>query len=285
MTATPELSGPVYFDSHMHTPLCKHARGEPEEYAEWAVKRGFKGIIFTCHCPMPDGFWPRVRMDMDQLDLYVEMVARARNAYSGLLDIRLGIESEFFPGTEKWIEQLHASHEFHHCLGSVHFFSPEYTGRYWKNDSVAFQKQYFEHIAQSAETGLYDTLAHPDLVKNENPDAWDFDALMETIGPVLDRVASTGVAMELNTSGRRKRYPETNPGPRMLAMMRERGIPVVLGSDSHVPECVGRDFDVGLDQLEAAGYTHVSYFDRRQRRDVPIPEVRVALVDDAPLPW
>ena len=89
--------------------------------------------------------------------------------------------------------------------------------------------------------------------------------------------------MELNTSGRRKRYPETNPGPRMLAMMAERGIPVVLGSDSHTPERVGWDFDVALDQLEEAGYKTVSYFTLRQRQDVEISAVRAALIE-VPLP-
>lgn len=48
----------------MHTPLCKHAIGEPEEYAETAIQRGLKGIIFTCHSPMPDGWWSQVRMDI-----------------------------------------------------------------------------------------------------------------------------------------------------------------------------------------------------------------------------
>ena len=283
MQAIPD-SQPVYFDSHMHTPLCKHARGEPEEYAEWAMKRGLKGIVFTCHCPMPDDFWPRVRMEMGEIDDYVAMVQRARDAFAGELDIRLGMESEFFPGTEAWIDKLHASYDFHHCLGSVHYFSPEYVERFWKGDLDAFHLQYFDHIAESAETGLYDTLSHPDIVKNEEPDMWNFEVLRETIAKTLDRVAETGTAMELNTSGLRKRFPETNPGPQMLAMMRERDIPVVMGSDSHTPERVGWDFDVGLSQLLDAGYTHVSYFSHRERREVPIAEVQASL-KEAALPW
>jgi hypothetical protein len=47
----PTKSGALFYDSHMHTPLCKHAWGEPEEYAQQALKAGLKGIIFTCHCP------------------------------------------------------------------------------------------------------------------------------------------------------------------------------------------------------------------------------------------
>jgi hypothetical protein len=69
---------PRYYDSHMHTTLCKHARGLPEEYAEFALNRGLAGIIFTCHSPMPRGFWPHVRMDDSQFDEYVAMVHRCR---------------------------------------------------------------------------------------------------------------------------------------------------------------------------------------------------------------
>ena len=101
-----ERARPVYYDSHMHTPLCKHAQGEPEEYAEMAVRRGLKGIIFTCHSPMPDNWWPNVRMSPEQLDEYIGLVERAREAYAGRLDVRLGMESDFFPGYEWWIERL-----------------------------------------------------------------------------------------------------------------------------------------------------------------------------------
>ena len=53
---------PNMYDSHMHTPLCKHARGAPADYAQEAEKKGLRGISFTCHSPMPFGWNPGVRM-------------------------------------------------------------------------------------------------------------------------------------------------------------------------------------------------------------------------------
>ena len=44
----------LLYESHCHTPLCKHAHGEPVEYAAEALARGLKGIIITCHCPLPE---------------------------------------------------------------------------------------------------------------------------------------------------------------------------------------------------------------------------------------
>lgn len=266
-------SGALYYDSHMHTPLCKHAWGEPEEYCAQAVKAGLKGIIFTCHCPMPDGFWPSVRMSEGEFDLYVSLVQRAKAAYAGKLDVCLGIESEFFPGYEKYIEGLHQRVEFDYCLGGLHWQAKEYLGKFEQGTIEGFRRTYFEHLAVSAETGLYDCLAHPDLVKNYHPDSWCFAIIKNTVAGALDRIAKTGVAMEINTSGLNKSYSEMNPGNEMLRMMAERKIPVVIGSDAHRAQRVGEHFVTALNNLAEAGYEHVSYFKKRARIDLKISDV------------
>ncbi len=252
----------------------------PGEYAAAAEQAGLKGVIVTCHCPLPDGISSSVRMSPGQFDEYVAMVDAARESWAGRIDVRLGMESDYFPGVEKWLEKLHASAEFHHILGSVHYHIPEYRKKFFGGDVFAFQVTYFEHLAQSAETGLYDTLAHPDLIKNEDPRSWDPVRLRPYVESALDRIAATGVAMELNTSGINKSFPEMNPGPGILTMMCERGIPVVIGADAHCPERVGDNYLEALDLLEASGYQSVSYFLNRQRNDLKISDVRASLIGE-----
>jgi histidinol-phosphatase (PHP family) len=268
---------PLLYESHMHTPLCKHAQGEPEEYAAAAAQRGLAGIIVTCHNPPIDGWSPHVRMAEAEFDAYVALVARARAAWAGRVDVRLGLECDFVPGMEDALAAQLARAEFHHVLGSVHPQIAAYRDRYFTGDALAFQRTYFEHLALAAETGLFDTLAHPDLVKNEFPQEWQPSALADTLAATLDRIAATGVAMELNTSGLQKRLPEMNPGPGILAQMAQRGIPVVLGADAHTPTRVAADYATGLDLLEAAGYTHVSLFLDRRRREVSVADARQSL--------
>jgi histidinol-phosphatase (PHP family) len=261
---------PLLYESHCHTPLCKHAFGEPDEYAAVAIARGFKGITFTCHCPLPDGFSANVRMAPGQFDDYVQMIAATREAFAGRLDVRLGLESDFYPGVEPWLERLHARVPLSHVLGSIHYQVGDYRKLFHTGDVFSYQELYFEHLALSAESGLFDTLAHPDLIKNESPADWDFERLRPVIERALDRVAATGVAMELNTSGVQKDLPEMNPSPSQLALMHERGIPVVIGADAHVPERVGDGYVTALGLLESAGYQEVSFFIDRQRQSVPI---------------
>ena len=60
------------------------------------------------------------------------------------------------------------------------------------------------------------------------------------------------------------------PSPSQLMMMAERGIPVVIGADAHVPHRVGDGYETALRLLEACGYQEVSYFIDRKRHNIPI---------------
>ncbi len=271
----------LLYEMHMHTPLCRHARGEPEEYAEVAQRRGLRGIVVTCHNPTNDGWSRDARMSVAEFDRYVDLVERARTAWAGRVDVRLGMESDYVPGMEPWLEELHGKADFHHVLGSVHPHLREYKERYHTGDFQAFQRTYFEHLAMAAETGLFDTIAHPDLVKITAPAEWSFERAADAVRPNLDRVAAAGTAMELNTSGLNKNPSEMNPGREMLGEMHERGIPVVVGADAHDPHRVSANFEDALDVLSEVGYTSVNIFLDRQRREIPIDRAQASLVGNA----
>jgi histidinol-phosphatase (PHP family) len=268
---------PLLYESHCHTPLCKHAEGQPEEYCAHALRRGLKGIIFTCHAPLPHGWSADVRMADAEFDAYVAMVARAREAFAGRLDVRLGLESDFAPGLEPWLEALHRRVPLHHVLGSVHYQIDFYRRQYFKGDVFEYQKVYYEHLALAAESGLFDTLSHPDLIKNESPREWFFPRIQPFIEAALDRIAATGVAMELNTSGMLKAIREMNPGPKQLALMQVRGIPVVLGADAHRPDRVADGYEAALLALHQAGYREIRIVLDRRRQTIPLEEALASL--------
>lgn len=266
--------GRILYESHMHTPLCKHAVGEPEAYAAVAIERGLAGITVTCHNPMPNGYSAGARMREEQWPEYLACVERARVAYAGKIDVRLGLECDYYPGAEPWLEKQIGGTKLSHVLGSIHPQVGEYIANYWKGDAFAYQQVYFDHLACAAESGLFDTLSHPDLVKNQTKDEWQLERIWPHVLKSLDRIARTGVAMELNTSGMNKAIPEMNPGPRILVAMRERRIPVVVGADAHEPGRCGDGFLKALGMLEEAGFEKVSFFVERKRRDVGIGEAK-----------
>lgn len=271
------MAAPLLYESHMHTPLCRHSVGEPEAYAAVAERRGLKGIIVTCHNPLPDGLAQGSRMYPRDWPDYLQIVERARCAWVGRVDVRLGLEADYLPGLEPFLEQQLASADFNHVLGSVHPQIAEYQELYWTGDALAFQRGYFEMLARAAETKLFDTLSHPDLVKNLFPDDWDVRIVLPDIQRALDRIAAAGTAMEFNTSGLLKAISEFNPGREMLTEIGRRGIPIVIGSDAHVPERVAANWETAMDVLQSVGINEISFFLNRQRQTVGIDAARATL--------
>ncbi len=261
-------------DYHLHTPLCKHASGEPEEYAREAMARGFVEIGFACHSPMPPWYDPANRMAREQLEGYVEMVRRCRESFPRL-PIRLGIETDFHPGTEDYARHVVESFEFDYVIGSVHYLgswgfdNPENAGRFGERDLYDTYSEYYGMIAGLARSGLCDVVAHPDLIKKfgHRPSRDYADLELRA----LDAVAEAGLALELNTSGLRRPAREIYPSMRILKAARERGIGITFGSDAHEPGQVGYKFDMAFAAAREAGYTHCMRYERRRPFLFPLP--------------
>ncbi len=132
-------------------------------------------------------------------------------------------------------------------------------------------RAYFLALGEAARSGLFDILAHPDLVK-----VWGRDRplpegdLRRYYELAIDGIAESGVAIEVSTAGLRKRAQEIYPAPALLQMCVEAGAPVALSSDAHRPEDVGADYDRALELLESVGVSELCVFERRERRLEPI---------------
>jgi histidinol-phosphatase (PHP family) len=265
----------LLYEQHMHTPLCGHSEGEIEEYAARAADRNLRGVVVTCHNPTPHNWWHC--MAHEKHPEYFESIERARLEFEGEVEVLPGIEADWLPDMEDYLRDELPRHPYSHVLGSLHPQTEAYRKIFWHGDDLEFQKVYFENLARSAESGLFDTLSHPDLIKNETPKTWRVEAVWPEVEAALDRIAATGVAMELNTSGLNKSYKEMNPGPEILRAMAQRGIPVVVGSDAHSPTRVADNWELAFDLLHAAGFEKVSYFTHRQRHDVALDVARASL--------
>jgi histidinol-phosphatase (PHP family) len=192
-------------------------------------------------------------------------------------DLRLGIEADFIPGAEDRVANLLEAREFDYVIGSVHFIgegavdmdehSVWETGR----SAEGVWRRYFQTIGEAAASGLFDVLAHPDLVKywgRERPlPEGDLRRYYEL---AMDGIAQSGIAVEVSTAGLRKRAGEIYPAPAFLQMCLEAGAPIALSSDAHRPQDVGADYDQALELLEGLGVSELCVFDRRVRRLQPL---------------
>lgn len=257
----------------MHTPLCGHATGHPREYAAEAVRKGLMEIGFSEHNPMPEKFddW---RMDLADLPAYFHMVGEARSEFPHL-PIRLGLECDYLPGKEGWIRELSKKADFDYLIGAVHYITPDWDVdnplklARWKDQPVEeVWTRYFQAMTQAAQSGLFDFLAHPDLVKKFGhvPPGDLRPYYRET----LEAIQATGVAIEVSTAGLRKEVKEIYPSRTFLEEAFRRKIPVLLSSDSHAPGEVGYEFSRALDLVKEVGFRQLTAFRGRKALRIPL---------------
>ena len=263
-------------DYHTHTPLCRHAVGQPAELAAQAVKAGLEELGFSDHAPMPRDDFDDWRMKQSELDLYVSQVEETRRAFPALR-IRLALEVDYLPGCEDWIRELAARHPWDYLIGSVHYVSAwwaidsPHQMSTWKNhDPFEVWTAYFDHLAQAAETGLFDIIGHADLCKKFC--FYPREDCTPLYARFLEAAKRRDVVMEINTAGLRKDCREIYPGPRLLEMAAAAGVPITFGSDAHAPGEVGMDFPRAIVAARGAGYRSYCRFEKRRRQQVELED-------------
>jgi histidinol-phosphatase (PHP family) len=206
----------------------------------------------------------------DDLDAYCQFVREET-------DLKLGIEADFVPGREDRMAALLDGRGWDYVVGSVHFLGETAVDydRYdvWTTGDSADRvwRKYFEWLGEAAMSGLFDVLAHPDLVKHwgrERP--WPERDPRYYYEVAMEGIAESGVAVEVSTAGLRKPVGEIYPARAFLEMVVDAGNPIVLSSDAHTPEQLGYGYDRALELLDSLGVTELSVFEGRARRLEPI---------------
>jgi histidinol-phosphatase (PHP family) len=247
-----------------------------ERYREVATDRGIAELGVSEHVyrftqaleVWDHEFWRECARD--DLDDYCAFVREQT-------DLRLGIEADFVPGREDRMAALLDGRDWDYVVGSVHFLgdaavdydrydvwtSGESPDRVWR--------RYFEWLGEAAMSGLFDVLAHPDLVKHwgrERP--WPERDPRYYYEVAMEGIAESGIAVEVSTAGLRKPVGEIYPARAFLEMVVDAGNPIALSSDAHLPEQIGYGYDQALELLDSLGVRELCVFGRRTRRLEPI---------------
>jgi len=192
------------------------------------------------------------------------------------LPVRLGIEADYFPGAEGAIRAVLARAPFDYVIGSVHWIGPwgfdllGVEGLWDGRDVDEAYRAYFAILCRAARSGLFNIMAHPDLIKvmgHRPSPALDLEALYTE---AAEAFAAGGAAVEVSTAGFRKPVDELYPTPAFLRACQRRGVPLSLASDAHRPEDVGLDFDQAVALARDCGYREVQMFAGGKGRAVPL---------------
>jgi histidinol-phosphatase (PHP family) len=205
----------------------------------------------------------------DDLDAYCEFVRTT--------SLKLGLEMDFVPGAEDRTRNLLESRDFDYVLGSVHFVGDRAVDHegwdIWElsGDPDSVWRSYFEALAEAARSGLFDVLAHPDLVKvwgsGRPGPARDPRFYYE---PAVEAIAEAGVAVEVSTAGLRKPVRELYPSAEFAAMCIDAGASFSLSSDAHAPDRIGDAYESAVREMRAWGIAEIVTFEHRRRAVEPL---------------
>lgn len=249
--------------------------GNAERYRAAAAERGIGELGVSEHVyrfaqaldVWDHPFWQSNAVD--DLDAYCEFVRGQ--------ELRLGIEADFVPGREDRMANLLEAREWDYVVGAVHFLrdaAVDMRGEWdvWRSaDPDKVWARYFETLGEAARSGMFDILAHPDLVKvwGRGAPAPDGD-LRRFYELAIEGIAESGVAIEVSTAGLRKPVGQLYPALPFLELCLEAGCPVALSSDAHLPHQLGYEYERAVDWLANAGVTELAVFEGRERRLEPI---------------
>ncbi len=161
----------------------------------------------------------------DDLSEYCEFV--------GSTPLRLGIEMDYLTGCEDRIASVLDAHPFDYVVGSVHFIRDRAVDwdvyDIWEavSDPDRVWQLYFDTLVEAVHSGLYDILAHPDLVK-----VWGGGRPLPKrdprfyYEPVVEAIAEVGIAVEVSTAGWRKPVGELYPADAFAEMCVDAGVRV-----------------------------------------------------------
>ena len=247
-----------------------------ERYVERAIQSGLTELGFSDHLFM---YWlsadrrdPSLGMAEWEHDFYIEDVERCRRRYASDIVIRLATEADFIPGHEQALERILGAYDWDYVIGSVHFMGEwgfddsRYVAEFGRRNVDALYGEYFELVGASAETGLFDTIGHSDLIKKfgHRPTVDQASAYAR----LAERLSRAGVCVEVNTGGLRKPVGEMYPHLDLLRAYRAAGVPVTFGSDAHAPGEVAADLSSACALMRDAGYTEYTKYAGRRRTAV-----------------
>jgi histidinol-phosphatase (PHP family) len=206
----------------------------------------------------------------DDVDEYVDFLRSVQ--------VKVGIEADFLPGREDRVANFLDGRDWDYVVGSVHFLRDDAIDLHgepdwepwdvWRGaDPEKVWARYFETLGEAARSGMFDILAHLDLVKVfagrvPLPDG----DLRRFYDRAMDGIADSDVAVEVSTAGLRKPVAEIYPAPALLEMCLDAGRPVALSSDAHEPDQLGYEYERAVELLGGLGVTEIAVFDGRERR-------------------
>lgn len=251
---------------HTHTTRCHHALDEDEEYVLWAIRNGYEVLGFSDHsCWKYDSnFIPRIRMKVEDFPDYKNSVLNLKEKYKDQIEIRLGMEAEYFPEYMDWMLDFCIENEIEYLVFGNHYYQSDETKIYLGGAKGKYMRAYFDTCIEGMKTGMYAYLAHPELILRGTK-----GKMNKTIERGFHRICKTAkeldMPLEFNIAGMRcneiMRYEEY-PNANFWKIASQYHNKAIIGVDAHEASALDKKH-----YMKAKYY--LSHFDVELVDDIP----------------
>ncbi len=229
---------------HTHTKRCKHAIGSERDYVLAAIKNDLSVLGFSDHGPFPDKDYGS-RMDFSELNDYLSEIDSLKTEFRNKLKLYKGLEIEYLRKYETYYEELKVKYGLDYLILGEHMYTDidnQIKNIYFAN-STGDYIVYAKNIEEAVSTGLFDIIAHPDLMFLSEF-SWDKNC-DKAVSIILSAAEKYDIPLEFNANGLRRgksdfpdgrRYPY--PHERFWNELKGSNQRVIIGSDCHIPDLV-----------------------------------------------
>lgn len=258
-------------DYHMHSSFSDDSQATQESMILQCIELGYHTICFTDH------------MDLDfplefgggfvfNTDIYTKQLNALQEKYSDKIKILRGVEYGLRPYLKEQFQILTQRNNFDFIIGSSHLVGTidPYQKEYWDNitEEEGITK-YLTAIYENIKTfDDFDVYGHIDYAiryapnKNKN---YSYIRYADLIDSIFTALIQKGKGIEVNTAGYKYGLGHPHPQTDILKRYKELGGEIItIGSDAHMPEHIGYDFDKVESLLKSIGFKYYTVFEKRK---------------------
>ena len=269
-------------DIHIHT-NHSHGKNSVQEMYAGARELGVEVLGFSEHSPRPEAYsYPAEYRDhlAATWPEYISSVLALKEK-GGLPKVLLGLEMDYFPREEDYLRKMIAAYPYDYIIGSVHYLGTwgfDFSADDWKSmrdeDAGQLYHEYFRTLTAMANTGFAQVAAHPDIIKIFSIgrfNSWlQGGEARESVRGALQAMKNSNMVMEISSAGLRKPCREIYPGPALMEMAAQIGLPVSLSSDAHNVADIIYGYETLAAYAREYGYTAAAYVEKGQVRTLPL---------------
>lgn len=254
--------------------FCHHARDTLEDVVLAYIKAGFSWVGITEHMPPLDDsrrYPDEAASELSAAGLqaqfrrYFAECRRLQEKYAGQIRLFTAFETENYPGSTSFVQELIRETQPDYIVGSVHHVGGigiDYNAEHYRQavqaaGSVAqLYCDYFDDQFAMLEALQPAVVGHFDLIRIFDPDylhTLQHGDVQRRITRNLQLIADLGLIMDYNLRGFDKSL-EQYPSLPVLQQALKTGVTVVPGDDSHGVNSVGRHWDKGVAILRELGH-------------------------------